>query len=99
MKSFNRVRLLLLPALLGAIPLLCRADESPAQAGPDGHSLHGEAFNEGPRQKAYLMEGMPRLHFPVTTEKPEAQQFFTQGIGQLHGFWFFEAERSFRQVA
>ena len=22
-----------------------------------------------------------------------------QGIGQLHGFWFFEAERTFRQVA
>ena len=28
-----------------------------------------------------------------------AQKFFTQGVGQLHGFWYFEAERSFRQVA
>ncbi|HLQ43300.1 MAG TPA: redoxin domain-containing protein, partial [Planctomycetaceae bacterium] len=30
---------------------------------------------------------------------PEAQAFFNQGVGQLHGFWYFEAERSFRQVA
>ncbi len=25
--------------------------------------------------------------------------FFDQGVCQLHGFWYFEAERSFRQVA
>ena len=64
-----------------------------------GHSAHGEAFNEGPRQAAYLMEGMPDIGFPVTTSSPEAQKFFNQGVGQLHGFWYFEAERSFRQVA
>lgn len=64
-----------------------------------GHSLHGDAFNEGPRQKAYLMGGTGRVHFPITTTAPLAQKFFDQGIGQLHGFWYFEAERSFRQVA
>ena len=64
-----------------------------------GHSLHGDAFNEGPRQAAYLMEGMPRINFPVTTRSAEAQKFFNQGVGQLHGFWYFEAERSFRQAA
>ena len=64
-----------------------------------GHSFHGEAFNEGPRQKAYLMEGTGNVDFPVTTKCEEAQAFFNQGIGQLHGFWYFEAERSFRQVA
>ena len=64
-----------------------------------GHSSHGEAFNEGPRQAAVLLLGMPRIDFPVTTAKPEAQAFFNQGVGQLHGFWYFEAERSFRQVA
>jgi hypothetical protein len=66
---------------------------------PAGHSMHGEAFNEGPRQAAYLMAGTGDVHFPVTTKSPEAQRFFDQGIGQLHGFWYFEAERSFRQVA
>ncbi len=64
-----------------------------------GHSVHGEAFNEGPRQEAHLMSGTGRVDFPITTNKKAAQQFFTQGVGQLHGFWFFEAERSFRQAA
>jgi peroxiredoxin len=63
-----------------------------------GHSMHGEAFDEGPRQAAYLMGGTGDVHFPVTTKSKEAQQFFDQGVGQLHGFWYFEAERSFRQV-
>lgn len=65
----------------------------------EGHSFHGEAFNEGPRQKAYLMGGTGNVSFEVSTEVALAQQFFNQGIGQLHGFWYFEAERSFRQVA
>ena len=72
------------------------------QAQPDeilpGHSSHGEAFNEGPRQKPYLMGTLADVHFPITTRVPLAQQFFDQGLGQLHGFWYFEAERSFRQV-
>ncbi|HEY1065817.1 MAG TPA: redoxin domain-containing protein, partial [Pirellulales bacterium] len=63
-----------------------------------GHSLHGEAFNEGPRRAAYLMGGTGEVHFPVTTKNAEAQKFFEQGVGQLHGFWYFEAERSFRQA-
>lgn len=67
-------------------------------AGAFGHSVHGEAFDEGPRQAAYLMPGMPEIEFPVTSSSAEAQKFFNQGVGQLHGFWYFEAERSFRQV-
>ncbi|HBJ86972.1 MAG TPA: alkyl hydroperoxide reductase, partial [Verrucomicrobiales bacterium] len=75
-----------------ALPL--HADELP------GHSAHGEAFNEGPRQAAVLIPGCgDAVKFPISTKKPEAQQFFTQGVGQLHGFWYYEAERSFRQVA
>jgi len=82
------------------------ADPQPADAKPAdaktapqaGHSMHGEAFNEGPRQKAYLMGDTGAVHFPITTRVPLAQQFFDQGLGQLHGFWYFEAERSFRQV-
>ncbi len=64
-----------------------------------GHSVHGEVFNEGPRQAAVLIPGTGDINFPVTTKSKEAQQFFNQGVGQLHGFWDFEAERSFRQVA
>ena len=86
----------ILAAVLSILPG-ARAD------GPEGalagHSLHGDAFNEGPRQKAYLMGGTGKVHFPITTAVPLAQKFFDQGIGQLHGFWYFEAERSFRQAA
>ena len=77
-------------------------DAPPAKADEaklPGHSLHGEAFNEGPRQAAVLMPGTGDVRFPVTTKNELAQKFFTQGVGQLHGFWYFEAERSFRQVA
>jgi peroxiredoxin len=64
-----------------------------------GHSVHAEAFNEGPRQAAYLMRGMGNVHWQTTTPSPMAQRFFDQGLAQLHGFWYFEAERSFRQAA
>lgn len=79
--------------LLLALPVARAADPLP------GHSSHGEAFNEGPRQAAVLIEGTGEVDFPVQTTKPMAQRFFNQGIGQLHGFWFYEAERSFRQAA
>ena len=64
-----------------------------------GHSMHGETFNEGPRQAAYLMEGMSNIQFDVSTSNGEAKKFFRQGVAQLHGFWYYEAERSFRQAA
>ena len=75
-----------------------RADHPPTGE-PAGHSVAGEAFDEGPRQAAVLLPGVAGLcRFPVTTTSAEAQQFFDQGVVQLHGFWFLEAERSFRQV-
>ncbi len=64
-----------------------------------GHSYHGEAFNEGPRQAAWLLDGMAEIQFPVTSKSKKAQEFVRQGISQIHGFWYLEAERSFRQAA
>lgn len=87
-------RLLLTFAALPAL-LIEAEDNDPTF----GHSVHGEVFNEGPRQAAVLISGTGNVHFEVTTNSEEAQAFFNQGIGQLHGFWDFEAERSFRQVA
>ena len=78
-----------------ALALVAHADHDQ----PAGHSVHGDAFNEGPRQQAHLMPGMGAVHFPITSKNPLAQKFFDQGCGQLHGFFYFEAERSFRQVA
>jgi peroxiredoxin len=90
----NRLPLPLLVAGL-AFTFAARADHDT----PAGQSMHGEAYNEGPRQQAHLMPGMGNVHFPIATKNPLAQKFFDQGIGQLHGFFYFEAERSFRQVA
>ncbi len=82
------------------------SDESSAELPDDsatgplaGHSFHGEAFNEGPRQSATLMKGMAKIKFPTSTKSKEAQRFIEQGVAQLHGFWYLEAERSFRQAA
>jgi peroxiredoxin len=44
------------------------------------------------------MEGTGKVHFPVSSKVPHVQEFIDQGVGQLHGFWFVEAERSFRKA-
>ncbi|MEK0447070.1 MAG: putative peroxiredoxin [Verrucomicrobiota bacterium] len=94
MQKLPLVSLLILPALLGAAVSRAVADDRP------GHSALGAAFNEGPRQAATLLEPeeVGRVDFPITTAIPRAQRFFNQGVAQLHGFWFYEAERSFRQA-
>ena len=66
---------------------------------PSAHSLHGEAFDEGPRQHARLLEGMGEIRFPVTAKDPLVERFVEQGLAQIHTFYYFEAERSFRQAA
>jgi len=81
-----------------AEPTKVAADEDDEKL-REGHSYHGEAFNEGPRQAAYLMSGTGNASFPISTKNLEVQKYFNQGVGQLHGFWYFEAERSFRQAA
>lgn len=84
-----------------ALGLLLLATVLVAQDDPEpyGHSRHGAEFDEGPRQAAYLMPGMgDQVRFPVGGLTAEAQRFFDQGVTQLHGFWYYEAERSFRQV-
>ncbi len=64
-----------------------------------GHSHQGDSFNEGPRQASVLIEGTGKVSIPIKTTWQDGQAFFNQGLGQLHGFWYYEAERSFRQIA
>jgi tetratricopeptide (TPR) repeat protein len=52
-----------------------------------------------PSLPAKLMTGQGVVHFPITTSSPKTQQFFDQGVAQMHSFWSTEAERSFRQAA
>jgi len=87
--------------LLFACPLTASAAErtEDASATPEGHSFHGDFYNEGPRQQAYLMGGTGYVSFEVTTDQDQVQAFVEQGIGQIYGFWYLEAERSFRHAA
>ena len=92
--------------LLGGIVSGLAHEGDPGKTTPDdaktvdpGHSMHGGAFNEGPRQHARLMTGMPEVRFDITTTNELTRKFFLQGVGQLHGFWYLEAERSFRESA
>ncbi|WP_152050940.1 redoxin domain-containing protein [Tautonia marina] len=89
-------RLTLSLVFLLGVGLMVRAEDDPL---PEGHSNHGEAFNEGPRQAGYLMEGQGSVEFPITTESAEVQALVNQGVAQLHVFFYFEAERSFRQAS
>ena len=95
MSSFPFRSFLSLISLLATLP--SGAQDTDAKPAP-GHSLHGENFSEGPRRKGPLLPGMGEVSFPVTCRNPEAQAWFNQGVGQLHGFWYWEAERSFRTV-
>ena len=70
--------------------------DTPTEKHKAGHSKLGEAFDEGPRERPSRIAAIGRTHFPITTSKPEVQEWFDQGHTLLHSFWFFEAERSFR---
>ncbi len=91
---------LLLAWLLTALTVLAQqnptAKSSPAEFYKQGHSRHGNAFNTGPREKPWVIEGIGKVNFPITTSKPEVQMWFNQGIALLHSFWYYEAERAFR---
>lgn len=70
--------------------------QTAADAAKLGHSIHGEPFDTGPREKPWRIEGIGVAHFPITTRNAEVQQWFDQGNALLHSFWFYEAERAFR---
>jgi peroxiredoxin len=70
--------------------------QNPAETYKQGHSLHGESFDSGPRQKPWVLAGIGQAHFPITTTNAEVQRWFDQGNALLHSFWYYEAERAFR---
>ena len=82
MNRFHFLRTLLWMAFLagGLYSFAVPAEEN---APNPGHSVHGEAFDDGPRQAARLMGGTGQPGFPVTTKQPPAQAFIDQGVGQL----------------
>ena len=85
-----------LPLILSLVTLALSAVAQPPKGGdncaPPPSSL-------APTLPAKILPGMGAVHLAITTSNPEAQQFFDQGVAQMHSFWAREAERSFLQAA
>ena len=96
MDSLSRFSVILLLTVLLSPTALAEDKSKDSDEPAWGHSHRGVAYDAGPRQKPWLMEGIGEAPFPITTAHPEVQQWFDQGNALLHGFWWFEAERTFR---
>lgn len=94
LKTSYAIRIVFL--ISGFAAILVGAETEPLEP---GHSHQGDSFNEGPRQEFGLIGDTGKVTIPIKTTWEHGQAYFDQGLGQLHGFWYFEAERSFRQVA
>jgi peroxiredoxin len=92
----SKLTIAFLALLLFSQPLV--GDHEEEDKKDAGHSNHGGAWNEGPRQAAVLLPNMGDINFEISSKSDEAKKFFNQGVGQIYGFWYFEAERSFRQA-
>ena len=79
-----------------SLPVSSSPQEDEEERDRIGHSSHGSAFDEGPRQRPWKLDDIGSTHFPITTSVPEVQEWFDQGNTLLHSFWYWEAERSFR---
>ncbi|MFC5411956.1 tetratricopeptide repeat protein [Larkinella bovis] len=49
-------------------------------------------------EKAPLLNGLDGIHFPITTQSKQAQQYFDQGLMLAYGFNHAEAARSFYEA-
>jgi tetratricopeptide (TPR) repeat protein len=63
-----------------------------------GVTAQDHAHNAQPHP-VRLVTGLGDLHHPVSTDNPEAQQFFDQGLRFIYAFNHAEAARSFQQAA
>ena len=100
-------------AFAAQVCTLCQMAKAQEPVKPDGLGHRGQpgrprrrplgprrgVQRRAPARRPTSCPGMGKVHFPVTTDKPEAQAFINQGVAQLHSFYYFEAERSFRQAA
>src|SRR6266581_9736379 len=90
--------ILALLLVLGLALQGCRENRDSQQQPPAPH--HPALVSpSAPAATARLMDGMGKVDFPITTSSKDAQAFFNQGVAQLYGFWFVEAERSFLEAA
>src|SRR5713101_7173335 len=53
----------------------------------------------GPERQSVPMTGLGAVHHPVSTQKPEAQRFFDQGLALIYAFNHDEALLAFQRAA
>lgn len=78
-------------ALFALFGLALTQEKAPAQQ----HNMPSQP----PAGEATLMTGLGDLHHPVTTNSPEAQKFFDQGLRLIYAFNHEEAASSFQRAA
>ena len=88
-----KIRFCLLPTAF------CLLLSSAQQPKPQEDLCAAPPSGAAPSLPARLLPGQGRINMPITTKSREAQEFFNQGVAQMHSFWSREAERSFLQAA
>lgn len=72
------------------------------QAQHDSHTGCGSMVGWVPaeilKRPVALRDGVGKLHDPVTTQSPQAQAFYNQGMAYIHSYVWIEAARSFEQA-
>ncbi|NKB67530.1 MAG: tetratricopeptide repeat protein [Candidatus Latescibacteria bacterium] len=61
--------------------------------------LRTSSDQESGDQRPLLLQGVGQCSFPATTSAPRVQAYIDQGICMIHGYWYYEAWRSFREAA
>ena len=92
------MRLSLFAALFATATLLAAAETKSPEIKPKDMCVPPPG-GAAPSLPARILTGQGRMHFPITTSSEKAQEFFNQGVAQMHSFWATEAERSFLQAA
>ena len=81
--------------LLAVLLLLCGS----ALAQMHQHAPEAEAgLDLAKLPKPVSLDGIGHSHISITTNSPEAQRWFDQGLALLHCFWDYEALRAFEEA-
>ncbi|HEX8450279.1 MAG TPA: hypothetical protein VF652_11875 [Allosphingosinicella sp.] len=86
-------------ALLRLLTLAAAAVAAPAAAQHEGHAPPPRASVADWAKGARLFDGLGGFHRKITTDSPEAQRYFDQGMRFVWAFNHDEATRSFAKAA
>jgi len=90
------MRRLIVAGTLGAALLICAANI--AAQGMAGMAGMADATPPEKLAPPVVIAGLGNSFIAITTSKPEAQQWFTQGLNEYHDFWDYESSRAFEQA-